>query len=85
MAFRLPVERFTWGYGQWLRKPTARSHEATPPQRSGREALRSDTPFERGLRAAGDAYVGFSVAHPQILAVMFAARHDVEASKRCER
>lgn len=46
-----------------------------------REALRSDAPFERRLLAAGTAYVGFAVAHPHILAVMFAAKHDVEASE----
>lgn len=37
-------------------------------------------PFAQRFRAAGDAYVGFAVAHPALLSVMYSAKHHPEAS-----
>ncbi|MEA5454015.1 TetR/AcrR family transcriptional regulator [Sinomonas sp. JGH33] len=46
-----------------------------------REAASADAPFEARFRAVGLAYVGFAVAHPQILAVMYTAKHETSASE----
>ncbi|MDQ4504634.1 TetR/AcrR family transcriptional regulator [Sinomonas sp. ASV322] len=46
-----------------------------------REAAAAEAPFEERFRAVGLAYVDFAVTHPQILAVMYTAKHDVDASE----
>lgn len=44
------------------------------------DAVDGTSPFAERFRAAGDAYVGFAVAHPAILSAMYAAKHHPEAS-----
>ena len=44
------------------------------------DAAGSAGPFAERFHATGDAYVGFAVAHPAILGVMYSAKHHPEAS-----
>jgi len=43
-------------------------------------AVEQAAPFGERLRAAGLAYIGFAVAHPAILEVMYKAKHQFDAS-----
>lgn len=43
-------------------------------------AVEQSAPFGGRLRAAGFAYIGFAVAHPAILEVMYKAKHHLDAS-----
>jgi AcrR family transcriptional regulator len=44
------------------------------------DAAASPASFEQRFRAAGDAYVAFAVAHPEILGTMYSAKHHPDAS-----
>jgi AcrR family transcriptional regulator len=44
------------------------------------DAVDTPGPFAARFRAAGDAYVGFAVRHPEILRTMYSAKHHPAAS-----
>ena len=45
-----------------------------------RDAAGSHSTFEERITALGNAYLGFAVEHPEVLAIMYAAKHEAEAS-----